>query len=65
MKLFAKLMPFFLALGGMHTPQREERKIDISPKTAPTPKGLRYWPKYGVWAINEKNAIRKAEKLRQ
>lgn len=28
----------------------------------PRPKGVRFFPQYGTWAINEKNAIRKSKK---
>ena len=44
---------------------RKDKDIDFTPKTPPTPKGLKKYSFYGfeVWAINEKNAKRKAEKL--
>lgn len=42
-------------------------KVDLSKisgtlPTPPTPNGLKYFPEYDVWALNEKNAIRKSKK---
>lgn len=34
-------------------------KINVTKKDPPRSKSLKYFPEYGVWAINEKNAKRK------
>ena len=41
-------------------------EIDTTPATPPIPKGLKMFEIDGmqVWAINEKNAIRKAKKMK-
>lgn len=48
-----------------HSSKREDGEIDFTPKIPPKPNGLKKFIIDGkeVWALNEKNAIRKSKKV--